>query len=394
MRPLEGRRPDQERPRADGDGRHHGRRRDAAADPARHPRGRAQADLGHDHRHRRERQRADRDATRTCSSGCSSRVDHIAANVEGVTTAEAGDVKESIKNVREITESIKTLIGTTQGQVAETGDDGARVDRQAAVDAQQPRQDDEEHRDGHRADSRRGRGRSGDSSTTTPSRATSRTSPRTPAASSAASPSCRPSSGCAPSTTSSPARSRTTSRSQLHAPAGQVLSDRAGRGSARLLARPILDRRPTARPTASSARPRTTTTEQLRFTLQFGKRVASGARSAAASASRSRPAASAATSTCSTTARAVGRRLRRQHESQYPRVKAALAVRGLEAEPVPGGGRRRSAQLPPARGPGPAAASTGSWGRSSRFNDEDLQVAAAVRRRRRGRRRLASEATK
>ena len=49
------------------------------------------------------------------------RVDNIAANVEGVTTAEAGDVKESIKNVREITESIKSLIGTTQGQVAGTG---------------------------------------------------------------------------------------------------------------------------------------------------------------------------------------------------------------------------------------------------------------------------------
>ena len=57
------------------------------------------------------------------------RVDHIAANVEGVTTAEAGDVKESIKNVREITESIKSLVGTTQGQVAETGEQGARVDR-------------------------------------------------------------------------------------------------------------------------------------------------------------------------------------------------------------------------------------------------------------------------
>jgi phospholipid/cholesterol/gamma-HCH transport system substrate-binding protein len=49
------------------------------------------------------------------------RVDNIAANVEGVTTAEAGDVKESIKNVRDITESIKSLIGTTQGQVAGTG---------------------------------------------------------------------------------------------------------------------------------------------------------------------------------------------------------------------------------------------------------------------------------
>jgi phospholipid/cholesterol/gamma-HCH transport system substrate-binding protein len=49
------------------------------------------------------------------------RVDTIAANVEGVTSSEAGDVKESIKNVREITESIKNLIGTTQGQVSANG---------------------------------------------------------------------------------------------------------------------------------------------------------------------------------------------------------------------------------------------------------------------------------
>jgi phospholipid/cholesterol/gamma-HCH transport system substrate-binding protein len=48
------------------------------------------------------------------------RLDHIAANIESVTTAEAGDVKESIKNVREITENIKGLIGTTKGSVAET----------------------------------------------------------------------------------------------------------------------------------------------------------------------------------------------------------------------------------------------------------------------------------
>jgi phospholipid/cholesterol/gamma-HCH transport system substrate-binding protein len=48
------------------------------------------------------------------------RLDHIAANVESVTTSEAGDVKESIKNVREITENIKGLIGTTKGAVAET----------------------------------------------------------------------------------------------------------------------------------------------------------------------------------------------------------------------------------------------------------------------------------
>ncbi len=50
-----------------------------------------------------------------------SRMDTIAANVEGITTSEAGDVKESIRNVRDITESIKSLIGTTQGQVAGTG---------------------------------------------------------------------------------------------------------------------------------------------------------------------------------------------------------------------------------------------------------------------------------
>jgi phospholipid/cholesterol/gamma-HCH transport system substrate-binding protein len=49
------------------------------------------------------------------------RVDHIAANVESVTSSEAEDVKQSIKNVREITESIKTLIGTTQGEVSGTG---------------------------------------------------------------------------------------------------------------------------------------------------------------------------------------------------------------------------------------------------------------------------------
>jgi phospholipid/cholesterol/gamma-HCH transport system substrate-binding protein len=48
------------------------------------------------------------------------RVDHIAANVEGITTTEADDVKQSIKNVREITESIKSLIGSTQGQVEGT----------------------------------------------------------------------------------------------------------------------------------------------------------------------------------------------------------------------------------------------------------------------------------
>ena len=53
------------------------------------------------------------------------RVDHIAANIESVTTTEADDLKQSIKNVREITESIKSLVGTTHEQIAETGK-GAR----------------------------------------------------------------------------------------------------------------------------------------------------------------------------------------------------------------------------------------------------------------------------
>lgn len=48
------------------------------------------------------------------------RVDRIAASVEGVTTAEAEDVKASLKNVREITESVKALVGTTKGSVADT----------------------------------------------------------------------------------------------------------------------------------------------------------------------------------------------------------------------------------------------------------------------------------
>jgi phospholipid/cholesterol/gamma-HCH transport system substrate-binding protein len=49
------------------------------------------------------------------------RVDHIAANIEGVTSAEAGDAKVAIKNVREITESIKTLVGSSEGEVKSTG---------------------------------------------------------------------------------------------------------------------------------------------------------------------------------------------------------------------------------------------------------------------------------
>jgi len=49
------------------------------------------------------------------------RVDHIAANIEGVTSAEADDAKVAIRNVRQITESIKTLVGSSEGEVKETG---------------------------------------------------------------------------------------------------------------------------------------------------------------------------------------------------------------------------------------------------------------------------------
>jgi phospholipid/cholesterol/gamma-HCH transport system substrate-binding protein len=49
------------------------------------------------------------------------RVDHIAATVDNITSTEAEDIKYSLKNVREITESIKTLVGTTEGQVKDTG---------------------------------------------------------------------------------------------------------------------------------------------------------------------------------------------------------------------------------------------------------------------------------
>ena len=60
-----------------------------------------------------------------------------------------------------------------------------------------------------------------------------------------------------------------------HAPAGQVLPHRAHRGSARLLEhRPHRDAQ--LGRTASSAPSTTTTSEQLRFSLMFGKRVSFG----------------------------------------------------------------------------------------------------------------------
>jgi phospholipid/cholesterol/gamma-HCH transport system substrate-binding protein len=48
-------------------------------------------------------------------------MDNIAADVEGITTAESSDVKTTIRNVREISESIKQLVGTSEGEVKQTG---------------------------------------------------------------------------------------------------------------------------------------------------------------------------------------------------------------------------------------------------------------------------------
>jgi phospholipid/cholesterol/gamma-HCH transport system substrate-binding protein len=65
-----------------------------------------------------------------------SKVDHIAQTVDQVTTAEADDVKQSIKNVRDITESVKALIGTTHEQVAKLGEKGGgSIDKlQSSID--------------------------------------------------------------------------------------------------------------------------------------------------------------------------------------------------------------------------------------------------------------------
>ncbi|MBN2576316.1 MAG: MCE family protein [Deltaproteobacteria bacterium] len=51
------------------------------------------------------------------------RMDEIAATVEGIAKSEADDVRVAIRNVREITEGIKGLVGTTQGQVSGAGED-------------------------------------------------------------------------------------------------------------------------------------------------------------------------------------------------------------------------------------------------------------------------------
>jgi phospholipid/cholesterol/gamma-HCH transport system substrate-binding protein len=49
------------------------------------------------------------------------RVDHIAGNVDDITTSRAEDLKEALRNVRDITEGVKQLVGTSQGEVTQTG---------------------------------------------------------------------------------------------------------------------------------------------------------------------------------------------------------------------------------------------------------------------------------
>ncbi len=49
------------------------------------------------------------------------RVDNIAAHVEGITRTEADDIQVTIRNVREITEGLKSLVGKSEGEVTATG---------------------------------------------------------------------------------------------------------------------------------------------------------------------------------------------------------------------------------------------------------------------------------
>ena len=49
------------------------------------------------------------------------RVDHVAGDIDRITDAESENIRTAIKNVRDITESIKTLVGTSQGEVTQTG---------------------------------------------------------------------------------------------------------------------------------------------------------------------------------------------------------------------------------------------------------------------------------
>lgn len=50
------------------------------------------------------------------------RVDDIAAHVQDITNTETDDIKVSIQNIREITEGVKALVGTSEGTVNATGE--------------------------------------------------------------------------------------------------------------------------------------------------------------------------------------------------------------------------------------------------------------------------------
>ena len=89
------------------------------------------------------------------------RVDHIAANIDNVTSAEAGDAKVAIRNVREITESIKTLVGIQRQRGQVDRQRRARLAGQAADDRRQPRQVPAQRRDASPRASTRGRARRG-----------------------------------------------------------------------------------------------------------------------------------------------------------------------------------------------------------------------------------------
>jgi phospholipid/cholesterol/gamma-HCH transport system substrate-binding protein len=49
------------------------------------------------------------------------RIDNIAADVEGITRTQSDDIKIAITNIREITEGVKALVGTSSGEVSATG---------------------------------------------------------------------------------------------------------------------------------------------------------------------------------------------------------------------------------------------------------------------------------
>jgi phospholipid/cholesterol/gamma-HCH transport system substrate-binding protein len=50
------------------------------------------------------------------------KMDHIAGDIDHITDTEGENIRKSITNVREITESVKTLIGTAQGEDTQTGE--------------------------------------------------------------------------------------------------------------------------------------------------------------------------------------------------------------------------------------------------------------------------------